>query len=101
MPDRDRRLARIFKALADPNRLRIYSEILRSGGTRLDAGCGCYLTDVVRSLRIGAPTVSHHVKTLVGAGLITVERQGRFLVCQPDPRAADLVRRLFGEVVKA
>ena len=42
------------------------------------------------TLRIGAPTVSHHVKTLVGAGLITVERQGRLLVRRPDPRTAEM-----------
>src|SRR5207245_6128794 len=48
--------------------------ICKQDTARLEAGCGCFITDVVRSLRIGAPTISHHVKELVNAELITVER---------------------------
>jgi DNA-binding transcriptional ArsR family regulator len=95
MPERVDRLSRIFKALANPNRLRIYSEILANQGTRLEASCGCFVTDIVRSLRIGAPTISHHVKELVNADLITVERQGKFLVCKPNPATIKLARRVF------
>jgi len=32
-------------------------------------------------LNIGAPTVSHHVKELVNADLISVERNGKFMTC--------------------
>ena len=96
MASRDDRLSRIFKALANPNRLRIYSEIVKQETARLETGCGCFVTDAVRSLRIGAPTVSHHVKELVNAELVTVERQGKFLVCRVNPRTRELVRELFG-----
>ena len=92
--DRLQRLAKAFKALSNPNRLRIYTEILKQDTARLEAGCGCFITDVVRSLRIGAPTISHHVKELVNAELITVERQGKFLVCKVNPKTAALVRDL-------
>ncbi len=95
--DRQARLARAFKALANPNRLRIYTEILRHETARLETGCGCFVTDAVRSLRIGAPTVSHHVRELVNAELITAERQGRSLVCRINPKMAALVRDLLGE----
>jgi ArsR family transcriptional regulator, arsenate/arsenite/antimonite-responsive transcriptional repressor len=92
------RLARIFKALANPNRLRIYAEILKNEEARLDVGCGCHLADVVRSLRslrIGSPTISHHVKELVNAELITAERQGKFLVCRINAKTRDLARAMF------
>jgi len=88
------RLAKAFRALSNPNRLRIYTEILKHDTARLEAGCGCFITDAVRSLRIGAPTISHHVKELVNAELITVERQGKFLVCKVNPKTAALVRDL-------
>jgi len=94
VPDRVQRLAKIFKALSNPHRLRIYTEVLKQDSARLEAGCGCFITDVVRSLRIGAPTISHHVKELVNAELITVERQGKFLVCKVNPKTAALVRDL-------
>ena len=92
------RLARIFRALSNPNRLRIYAEILKNEEARLDVGCGCHLADVVRSLRslrIGSPTISHHVRELVNAELITAERQGKFLVCRINPRTRDLARAMF------
>lgn len=98
MTGRDRQLARIFRALSNPNRLRIYAEVLKSDAARFEAACGCFLTDVVRSLRVSAPTISHHVKELVGADLIQVERQGKFLVCRANPKTVALVRELFAEL---
>ena len=97
MPDAGR-LARIFRALSNPNRLRIYGEILKNDETKLDVGCGCQLSKVVRSLRsldIGSPTISHHVKELVNAELITAEREGKFLVCRINPKTRELARALF------
>src|SRR5215470_17405432 len=89
------RLAKAFRALSNPNRLRIYTEILKHESTRVKSSCGCFITDAVRSLRIGAPTISHHVKELANADLITVERQGKFLVCKINPEMAALVRDLL------
>ena len=92
------RLARIFRALSNPNRLRIYSEILKNHETKLAVGCGCQLSEVVRSLRslkIGSPTISHHVKELVNADLITADREGKFLVCRINPKTRDLARAMF------
>ena len=49
----------------------------------------------LRSLKIGSPTVSHHVKELVNAELITAEREGKFLVCRINPKTCDLARAMF------
>jgi ArsR family transcriptional regulator len=94
--DLNRKLARIFNALSNPNRLKIYSEILKSEKTNFEVGSWCPLTEVVRSLKIGSPTISHHVKELVDAGLIFAERQGKFLVCRINPEMREMVRSLFG-----
>lgn len=96
MDEASYKLAKIFNALSNPNRVKIYSEIVRSEKADYEVGSGCLLSEVVRSLKIGSPTISHHVKELVNAGLILAERQGKFLVCRVNPEIRDLVRRLFG-----
>lgn len=75
------KLARAFKALSNPNRLAIYLEVLRQHRTEMKS---CGLAELIDSLDIGAPTVSHHTKELVDAGLISVQREGRFLRCALD-----------------
>lgn len=66
------RLARIFKALGDPTRVRLLSLI-----AAYDDGeaCVCELTEPVG---LAQPTVSHHLKQLVDAGLLTREQRGKW-----------------------
>jgi len=63
-------LARSFKALADPARLRILSIV----GAHLDSeACVCDLTD---ALALSQPTISHHLKVLVDAGFLIRSKRG-------------------------
>ena len=64
------RLARRFKALGDPTRVRLLSFI-----SRQDSGeaCVCHLTGHVG---LSQSTVSHHLKVLAEAGLVTGEQRG-------------------------
>lgn len=74
-------LARMFKALADPTRVRLLSMIAaRSGGE----ACVCDLTEPVG---LSQPTVSHHMKQLVDAGLATREQRGRWAYYAVAPEA--------------
>ncbi|SDT10436.1 transcriptional regulator, ArsR family [Friedmanniella luteola] len=66
------RLARVFKALGDPTRVRLLSLIAAAGD---DGACVC---DLVEPVRLSQPTVSHHMRQLVDAGLITREQRGRW-----------------------
>ncbi|MGJ3510125.1 ArsR/SmtB family transcription factor [Enemella sp. A6] len=66
------RIARQFKVLADPMRLRVMSHVAAQG---CDAVCACDLIDV---LDISQPTISHHLKKLVEAGLLVREQRGRW-----------------------
>lgn len=61
-------LARGFAALADPARLRLLSLVAAAGEE-----CACELTE---PLGKSQPTVSHHLKVLVEAGLLTREKRG-------------------------
>lgn len=65
-------LARDFAVLADPVRLRLLS-LLASAPT--GEACVC---ELVEPLERSQPTVSHHLKILVDAGLIVGEKRGRW-----------------------
>jgi ArsR family transcriptional regulator, arsenate/arsenite/antimonite-responsive transcriptional repressor len=65
-------LAAGFKALSDPARLRLIS--LVAAHTDQEA-CVCDLTDPVG---LSQPTVSHHLKLLVGAGILSREQRGKW-----------------------
>ena len=60
----------MLKALADPVRLRLVNLIARSG-----EACACDLPEAVDRSQ---PTVSHHLKVLVEAGLLTREKRGKW-----------------------
>jgi len=63
-------LAQRLKAVADPHRLRLVSLLLAAPSGE---ACTCDLTE---PLGLSQPTVSHHLKKLLEAGLVTAERRG-------------------------
>jgi ArsR family transcriptional regulator, arsenate/arsenite/antimonite-responsive transcriptional repressor len=66
-------LAKGFKALGDPVRLRLLSLIAARGGGQV---CVCDLTD---AFQVKGPTISHHLKVLREAGLIDCQRRGTWV----------------------
>ena len=64
--------AALFKALADPNRLTMLATLARAG----DEVCVC---DFTGALPLKQPTVSHHLRILREAGLVTCERRGTWV----------------------
>ncbi|MBT2554658.1 helix-turn-helix transcriptional regulator [Arthrobacter sp. ISL-5] len=75
--------ALVFKALADPNRLRLLS-IIKAASS--GATCVCDLTE---PLDLSQPTVSHHLKILVEAGLLHREKRGTWAYFSLAPGALD------------
>ncbi|CAN5385772.1 metalloregulator ArsR/SmtB family transcription factor [soil metagenome] len=88
------RLARMFRALSNPNRLRLFLNLLDE--SKLDLAKGrvhdCFLVKLLAGLDLGAPTVSHHVKELADAGLIHTQREGKQLTCSVDPGGLAVLR---------
>ncbi|QEW01841.1 ArsR/SmtB family transcription factor [Microbacterium lushaniae] len=70
--DEAERIAHTFKALGDPTRVRLLSLIAAS-----DGGEAC-ICDLTAPVGLSQPTVSHHMKMLVDAGLATREQRGRW-----------------------
>ncbi len=87
-------LARLFAALGDPVRLRLLSLVADAGEV-----CSC---DLLESLDRAQPTVSHHTKVLVDAGLIEGEKRGRWVWWRIVPERVDEMRdALAGAHVRA
>jgi ArsR family transcriptional regulator len=80
-----RALAERFKALADPTRLAIVNQLAGA-----DEVCVCHL---VPDSRLSQPTISHHLKLLRDAGLVTSERRGTWAYYRLVP---DAVAELAG-----
>ncbi|WP_203700475.1 ArsR/SmtB family transcription factor [Asanoa iriomotensis] len=74
-------LARGFKALGDPVRLRLLSMIAARAGGEI---CVCDLTD---AFEVKGPTISHHLRVLREAGLIDGERRGTWVYYRVIPSA--------------
>ena len=66
----------VFAAIADPTRRRIVQRLVRQ---RLTAG------ELARGFRISRPAVSKHVRVLVRAGLLRMQRDGRHRLYELDP----------------
>ena len=82
-------LAPVFKALGDPVRLRLVSLIgAREGGEV----CVCDLTS---AFDLSQPTISHHLKVLREAGLISSERRGTWVYYRLVPAALERMAGLL------
>jgi len=66
------RLAHVFKALGDPTRVRLLSLIAAA-----DGGEAC-ICDLTAPVALSQPTISHHMKLLADAGLVTREQRGKW-----------------------
>ncbi len=83
-------LATAFAALADPIRLRLLSCIASAQG---DEVCAC---DLVEPSGRSQPTVSHHMKILVDAGLVDREKRGLWVWYRVVPSRLDALRAALG-----
>ena len=84
----------VFRALASAPRREIL-RLLATGGDDPTSEC-CSATEVcacvfAEKLGIGAPTVSHHMKSLIEAGLVTSEKRGQWVYYRLVPAAVQAV----------
>jgi ArsR family transcriptional regulator len=98
MPETVDKADLVFRALASRPRREIL-KLLATGGGRDDARC-CSPDEVCacvfsEKLGLGAPTVSHHMKALIEAGLVTAEKRGLWVYYRLRP---ETLREVIGEL---
>ena len=79
-------IATLFKALADPTRVRLLRYLAESGA---GTACACHLPD---ALGITQPTLSFHLRKLHDAGLVDRDKRGRWVHWTVRPQALARVR---------
>jgi ArsR family transcriptional regulator len=82
------RISAVFKALSDPVRLRLFSKIAAHAGGE---ACVCDIADV----GVSQPTVSHHLRKLREAGLLTSERRGTWVYYAVSPSVVSAVSTML------
>lgn len=82
---REEQFVKIAKALADPTRHRILRTIRERGELNCSQIWDCF--------RLSQPTISHHIKTLAEAGLVTCRREGTFHVVKADESVLEAFAR--------
>ncbi|SEG84566.1 transcriptional regulator, ArsR family [Thermomonospora echinospora] len=83
-------LASLFKAIADPVRLRLLSLIACHEGGE---ACVC---DLTAAFELTAPTISHHLKVLKRAGLIDSQRRGTWVYYRLNPGMLERLSAILG-----
>lgn len=90
--------AALFKAIADPHRLAMLATL----ATATDEVCVC---DFTEALPLNQPTVSHHLRILREAELVTCERRGTWVYYRLAPdardRMSDALTNVFRQKVNA
>ena len=86
-------LAPAFKALGDPVRLQLMSMIASAPGGE---ACVCDLTP---AFDLAGPTISHHLRSLREAGLVSADRRGTWVYYRADPQLLRLLGGLLGAFV--
>jgi ArsR family transcriptional regulator len=90
-PSERNRWISLFRALGDPTRLEIFRLIAAQSAPM----CVC---DIVDRFEVSQPTISHHLKVLRDAGLVTVSRRGVWAYYAPDPAGVDALKRAASEL---
>lgn len=88
-------LAGVLKAIAEPTRLRLLSLVAAHADGE---ACICDLTEPVA---LSQPTVSHHMRVLVDAGLLTRDQRGKWAYYRLVPGAMDSLAAALSSAVTA
>jgi DNA-binding transcriptional ArsR family regulator len=80
---------RIFKAIADPTRRRIFHALVL-------AGTALSIMEISAQYNITRQGVTKHIKTLQEAGLIRIDQQGRERFCKAEPQPLKLIYDWIG-----
>ncbi|MFI5394584.1 MAG: ArsR/SmtB family transcription factor [Candidatus Binatia bacterium] len=89
-------VSRAFRALANPNRLAIFERIHADGLCCRPDRKGNTVCVIAEDFQLALSTVSHHLKELRAAGLITCQRHGQRITCAINHATLERVLALLG-----
>ena len=92
-----KKLAKIMKALSNENRLNLYLEIAKHEESDFEEP-QCNVSYIVRMFKLSAPTISHHLKELANADLITTEKRGKYLVARINKETLAEVKHVLSGI---
>ncbi len=92
MKNEEDNIVKIAKALSDKTRIRILKEIAAKGSI----SCG----DAEKVAELSQPTVSHHLKILVDAGLLNTVKDGRHVIVSVNEKALEVFRSMISDSIK-
>ncbi len=97
MKPNTKRVAKIMKALANENRLALYLGIAQNKESDFESS-ECSVCNIVKAFKLTAPTISHHLKELANADLITTEKRGKYLVARINQETLGEVEQVLAVV---
>lgn len=87
----NKEIATMFKALADENRIQIL-KLLKEGEK-----CACH---ILEEMNVSQPTLSHHMKILCDAGIVTGRKEGKWMHYSISKEAHSKVKESLEELIK-
>ena len=102
------KLAKSFSALSNYQRLNIFQKICekthccfydRSRNEVSADKYSCNVGDISRTFELAPATVSHHLKELKYAGLINMERKGKYIYLTPLQQPLEELKHFFGDIL--
>jgi len=89
-----KKLAKVYKALSNENRLEIFMDILEHEKKTFEKR-NCIVSQITEKFNIGAPTISHHLKELANADLIFTQKEGKYLTATVNKELLEELREKF------
>lgn len=87
----EKRIATIFKAFCDENRIRILKLLV------IGKKCACELLD---EIQVTQPTLSHHMKILCDAEIVVPRKDGKWTYYSLNPQGVEQAKMLLAEVTE-
>lgn len=90
------KVVKAMKALSNNNRFEIFMEIYRANRQTTYEDEECFIYEfMMKKLKIGAPTMSHHLKELANADLIITEKKGKNIVAKINQETVNELGKLL------
>ena len=93
MKTEEENIVKVAKALSDKTRIMILKEI----AAKRSISCG----DAEKVVDLSQPTVSHHIKILVDAGLLNTEKDGRHVIISVNNKALETFSLMISNAIKS